>query len=250
MNAPLLWHGSGSGDGDAVLRSIMHEGVRKQYSHPDKNMQAAGVYFAVSRQWAADYTLRLQDPLHLYRRKGKPFLVAVPFAPSDDWDIDYEQSYQSAIDFLKPLAQQLESFPANRLRVTVLKKNLPMFHQNLKPEEREDVVADWMLQSITVQDSGPVLNFSNLRDPSGQPKITIGWDGQVQGAGAKTGSFANVLEQLVYFYRDLDRAAFRDFIAAEVARNPGLSLKYTGAAPLAVVAAEIKNGDTWESFRA
>ena len=173
MSLPLLWHGSGSGEGDAVLRSIMREGVKKDYSHPDKNMQAAGVYFAASRQWAADYTTRLQDPRHLYRRKGKPFLVAVSFVSSDDWDIDYEQSYQSAIDFLKPLAHRLENFPARQLRVTVRKKNIPMHFREIKPEKSDDIVSDWSLQYIKLQESVHMLNFSNLYDQAGTPKKTI-----------------------------------------------------------------------------
>lgn len=240
----MLWHASGSGDGDAVLKSILAEGIKKSYCNAEKNMQAQGIFFTTSKPWAVAYAERLQDPRHLYRRAGKPFVVAAAFAPSDDWDIDYELSHLPALHFLKRF--ELEKFPAEKLRVTVRKKNVPMHFRN--PADPDTVVADWVLTSITASDAGPELNFRNLQNAESQPKIKLGWNGDVTGAQAQSGSLACVMEQLTHHYRDQNPAAFRDFIAANIGDN--LALKYTGTMPLPIVAAEIKNGDRWEAFKA
>lgn len=242
----LLWHGSGSGADDGVLRAIVREGIRKEFCHPDKNMQAQGVFFTASKPWALAYAERLQDPRHLYRRAGKPFVVAAAFAPTDDWDLDYELSHMPALRFLKRF--DLEKFPGGKLRVTVRKKNVPMHFPNPPPAERETVVADWLLTSITPKETGPELNFVNLLNTAATPKIILGWNGDISGAPPKSGSLACVMEQLAHHYRDQNPAAFRDFIATQP--EDDLALKYTGAAPLPVVAAEIKNGNAWEEFRA
>lgn len=240
----MLWHASGSGTGDAVLKSILAEGVKKIYCNAVKNMQAQGIFFTASKPWAIAYAERLQDPRHLYRRAGKPFVVAAAYTPSDDWDIDYELSHMPALRFLKKF--ELEKFPAEKLRVTVRKKNVPMHFPN--PADPDTVVADWVLTSITSQDSGPELHFRNLLNAPSQPKITLGWNGDIKGAQPQSGSLACVMEQLTHHYRDQNPAAFRDFITSNI--GDGLALKYTGDAPLPVVAAEVKNGDKWEAFKA
>lgn len=243
----LVWHASGTGARDDVLRSLLNEGARKHYCRADKNMQAQGIFFTSSKPWAVAYAERLQHPNHVYRRDGKPFVAAATFVPSDDWDLDYELELLPALAFLKRF--DLEKFPAEKLRVTVRKKNLPMIYDDPPRKERDDVVADWALTSITMLESGPELQFRNLLEAGKNPKIAIGWDGAVMGAQAQSGSFASVLEQLVHHYRDLDRAAFRDYIAINI--RAGLALKYTGEAPLPIVTAEVKDDDgVWKQVKA
>lgn len=242
----LLWHASGSGEGDAVLQSILAGGFKKSYCHPYKNMQTPGIFFTASKPWAVTYAERLQNPRHLYHRPGKPFVVAVGYLPSEGWDIDYELGHIPALNFLKQF--DLKKFPAEKLRVTVRKKHMPKLHPNPAPGEGEHILVDWVLTSVSVKDTGPELHFRNLLNAASQPKISLGWNGDVAGAQPQSGSLACVMEQLTHFYRDQNPEAFREFIAANVGDN--LALKYTGDAPLPVVAAEIKNGDKWEVFKA
>ena len=240
----MLWHASGSGEGDAVLKSILSEGIRKSYCNAEKNMQTQGIFFTASKPWAIAYAERLQDPRHLYHRTGKPFVVASAFTPSDNWDFDYELSHQPALHFLRQ--HELEKFPPGKLRVTVRKKHMPGLHPNPAPDERDHILLDWMLETVRTSDTGVNLHFNNLLAPS-KPKIFLGWKGEIEGAQPQSGSLACVVEQLTHFYRDQHRTAFRDFIAANVR---DLALKYTGDAPLPVAAVEIKNSNTWEAFKA
>ncbi len=232
----LLWHASGTGENDGVLRAILAEGVKKEFCNNDKNMQTQGIFFTASKPWATAYAERLQDPRHLYRRSGKPFVVAAAFAPSDDWDLDYELSHAEALAYLKK--QKLNDFPAEKLRVTVRKKHMPSLHADTSAPE--DVLADWILTSASAQDAGVTLSFRNLLKDS-TPKITLGWCGAVEGAEPQSGSLACVIEQLAHHYRAQNPAAFCNHIAAEVPKGE-IALKYTGANALPVTDAEVKDG--------
>lgn len=236
----LLWHASGTGENDAVLRAILCDGLKKEFCNNDKNMQTQGIFLTASKPWAIAYAERLNNPKHLYHRTGKPFIVAATFANADDWDMDYELSHREAMRFLK--TQNLNDFPTEKLRVTVRKKHMPMLYPDT--ERPDDVLVDWMLTSVEAQDAGVTLHFRNLQKDS-EPKVVLGWDGSVENAEPKSGSLASVMEQLVHHYRALSPAAFRDFICAETPKGD-IALKYTGSAPLPAVTAEVKDGGLWK----
>lgn len=253
MDAPLLlWHGSGTGNNDAVLRTILKKGLHKGYANNAKNMQAAGVFLSTSKQWVVDYTNRLSDDAHLYRRDGKPFVVGTPFDPAlPGWDLDYELSYRTALDFLQFHREDLPSFPPELLRVVVRKENLSAKYPSLAPEQRAEPVADWTLLKIVADDDRLDLKFRNNLNPSRQAVIGISWhNSEVTGVDPQTGSFANIMEQLVHYYRDRDNAAFNDFIVKETVATrtggPHVSLKFTGEEHLPVNVAEVLVGDKWK----
>jgi hypothetical protein len=251
-NRLAVWHGTTSGESDAVAESILRTGLFAQFNAASKNMQEGGVFFLASKKWARWIAEGLINPdSAYYHGPGKAVVARADFVPdSDDWDLDYEFSYRTALDFLKIFRDELEDFPVENVRIVVTKANLRKF-SNAGAEEKKEILSDWTMTAITMKDNGPVFHFRDNLHSGAKREIPFDWTEESK--KRITNSVAAMLEQVVHHYRQKNPVLFRSFLsnaffrASRSSYYDTLAVKYTGERPLPVQTVEIKNGDKWRS---